>query len=459
MPDRPRQAPLSKQVILLICCSFFPTLVTAQAKPTAQPPAAAQAKKPATGPSAPQSRHYPILLIASGTEPFWSLRLGMKGPERLERVGYPPITLEPAEIDSAENGTAWTYHAKDTGTEATVLVQVSRESCSDNMSDTKYPFRVAVQHAQIGELKGCARIAPDQFPEFKQKNLDDDDPDKKKVTPPVITNFKTPTAVAYVDATGRVVLARGETPKVIAPKGYQLSLAHDGKRLLFTRDGQGTDRSIVLYDSVSGKSTDLLQGLVQEAYWSPDDSKFAFLKNVDGKWRVWTASVSNPTAATQLFGNEVAALHGWVSPQTVLASDMSNLFWIGESGQATQTLSLRDIYGEGFSPSSSDSIVSHPLNPDLLLVGAENLKPGPGAVTDPKMGMASSVFYYEIRSKRRVLLSPVNLYSQDGEWSRDGVQIFFTGRDATKVVTTYRIFWDGSGLKKFKPGTAMVVGQ
>jgi len=51
-----------------------------------------------SGPAAPQSTHYPILILAFGNDPNWSLRIGQKGPERLDRPGYPPIPLEPAEV-------------------------------------------------------------------------------------------------------------------------------------------------------------------------------------------------------------------------------------------------------------------------------------------------------------------------------------------------------------------------
>src|SRR5215467_9911311 len=81
-----------------------------------KPSSTTQQKKPAPAPPAPQSKHYPILLIASGTEPFWSLRIGMKGAERLERVGYPPIPLDPGEIQQEGTAEAWLYHAKDSAT-------------------------------------------------------------------------------------------------------------------------------------------------------------------------------------------------------------------------------------------------------------------------------------------------------------------------------------------------------
>ena len=239
-----------------------PILVLGQtpAKPTGQAPTAGGgAKKPgvpqaAPAPAAPQSKHFPILLAASGVEPQWSVRIGMKGAERLERAGYPPITLEPGEISADDSGTAWTYRAKDAGTGGDVTVRLSREACTEGSAQTKYSFRTVVTHAQIGILNGCAKIAAEEFPEFKQKNLDDDDPEKKKVVPPAITGFKPPVAMAFIDATGKVGLVHGGVTKIVAPAGYQLSLSHDGKRLLFTHDEQGKDRTIMMYDAVSGRT-------------------------------------------------------------------------------------------------------------------------------------------------------------------------------------------------------------
>ena len=81
---------------LLCLISLEGQAPTGGQKPAAKPPAvSAQEAVPA-----PTSKHYPILIIAHGNEPFWSLRLGMKGPERLDRLNYPPIVLEPGEITS-----------------------------------------------------------------------------------------------------------------------------------------------------------------------------------------------------------------------------------------------------------------------------------------------------------------------------------------------------------------------
>ena len=75
-----------------------------------------QSKKPAAlsgpaAPAAPQSTHYPILLLAfgsaAGADPAWSIRIGQKGPERLDRPGYPPAMLDPVDVAREGANDAW----------------------------------------------------------------------------------------------------------------------------------------------------------------------------------------------------------------------------------------------------------------------------------------------------------------------------------------------------------------
>src|SRR5712692_6186902 len=80
------------------------------------------AKKLPTGPPSPQSTHYPILILAFGNDPNWSLRIGQKGPERLDRPGYPPVPLEPSDVTHEAGADSWTYHAKDSATLGKVLL-------------------------------------------------------------------------------------------------------------------------------------------------------------------------------------------------------------------------------------------------------------------------------------------------------------------------------------------------
>ncbi len=420
-------------------------------------------KKPVAGPPAPQSKHYPILLLALGNDPSWSLRIGQKGPERLDRPSYPPIPLEPAEVTREGTADSWTYRAKDIGTGAPLSVHLTRETCTEPTSGTKYNFHAVVDHAQLGTLNGCARVAAELFPKIvNPANQTDEDEDSNKKKPPVesITNFKPPIAVAFINPARNVVLKRGSVPHVVASEGTQLALSHDARGLLYTRQDQGSSRVMVLYDSATGKSADLLTGAVQQPFWSPDDTRIAFLKFQDQKWQIWTLPAATPDRAAPFYVNNVGALHGWVDAHTVLASDSENIYWIGDGSQPIQTLALKDLYGPSFQVMSSDTIRVNPANPDLLLVSADYQTPPAGAPKD-SMNLAAGFFLYEVRTKRRVVLSPPDQWARAAEWSRDGIQIFYTRRLTANSSSTFRIFWDGSGAgpRRYLDGTDLVIGQ
>jgi hypothetical protein len=180
-----------------------------------------------------------------------------------------------------------------------------------------------------------------------------------------------------------------------------------------------------------------------------------------------------PEKATLVYPGEAISFQGWADAQTLVAGDLQTLSWIGDDGTLKQTLSSADLYGKDqFNLSSANTVRVHPLNPDLLLVSAE-MVPG-AAVAYLKNAQATNkdaaknagpppaqaFFLYEIKSKRRVLLSPPNLTSSFAEWSRDGLQIFFTGRDPSgKTMTIYKMFWDGTTQLKVQDGYDLVIGQ
>lgn len=435
----------------------------ASARGQAPTQAPAQTKKPSTtpiGPAAPQSTHYPVLLLAVGANPSWNLRIGPKGPERLDRPDYPPMVLEPAEVTHEPTGEAWAYHAKDAATSAAVVVHLSREACSD-ATTTKYSFKAVVEHTQLGTLNGCARIAAELFPRLNQNPDDDDDVDAKK--PPAetttVTNFKLPVDVAYISPTKKIVLKHGKIPHIVAQQGSQLNLSHDGKRLLYTR-GEGSARSIALYDSATSKTTDLFTGDVQQAFWSPDDTRIAFMKMTDTHWHLWIAPATSPESAAQsAYANDIVSIQGWADSHTILVDDLQQLSWIGDDGAVRQAVPDKDIYGDFFLGSSASTFRLHPLNPDLLLVSAEVLKSAVTSAPGSKPAPALGFFLYEIQAHRRVNMSPPDMLSQNAEWSRDGFQIFFTGTDSARRIATWHIFWDGALLKRYSDGTNLVIGQ
>jgi uncharacterized membrane protein len=432
---------------------------------TPAPSAQAQAKKPPTGPAAPQSTHFPILLLAfgpaAGNDPAWSIRIGQKGPERLDRPGYPPAMLDPVDVTHDGTNEAWTYRAKDSATGADVAVHLTREPCSADSTGAKYTFRAVAEHAQIGTLNGCGRIAAELFPRINNQPDEDDDTDKKPVVLPAdIIKFQLPTDVAYIVAGGKVVACLGKIKKTAAPEGTELALSHDGKKLLYTRSDSknGPNRTIVLYDSATGRSQDLVHGNARLAFWSPDDSRVAFLNFQDQKWQLWTFAAGSPQQAAAVYPGSLTSLHGWVDEHTMLASDMQNAYWIADDGRVMQTVALKDIYGEAFDIAGSDTFRANPINADLLLISAPYLKAPAGAPTDT-MGLAAGFFLYEVRSKRRVVLSPTDQWARHAEWSRDGVQIFYTRRASASSLSTYRMLWDGSTPKRYLDAMDFVVGK
>lgn len=428
-----------------------------------------------------QSTHYPILLLGHGGDPYWNVLIGQKGPERFERANYPPMALEAVSVNG-EGPDSWSYHAKDSATAAEVTIRLTREACTDAAAlatpetspktlpssgakptsstvnpgtPVKYTFSITLQHARVGSFKGCARIAAELFPKIvNQTAEDDDDADKKKPPVATVTNFKVPTAVAFLGTSGKITLSRGAAKKIIPASGTELSLSHDGKKLLYTRNDakMGSERTIVLYDYDSGRSKDLVHGAVRQAFWSPDDSRIAYMQSQDQKWRVLSAPAATPESATAIYNGSVDSLDGWADGHTVLARDSQNLYWISDD-RPQQTLSLKEIYGDAFRISDTDSIRVNPVNPDLLLVSAKYTTP-PANAPD-----AAGIFLYEIRGKRRVTLTPPDQWANHGEFSRDGIQIFYTRRISATASAIYRVFWDGSGAKRYLDGTDLVVGQ
>jgi len=180
-------------------------------------------RKPPSVPLFPQSRHYPILLIAQGTDPIWNLRLGMKGPERLERAGYPPIPLEPPATSNRKLPHSLDLHAKDSQTFAAVAVHLSREACTDGTSIRNIRSASPSTTHRSAYSKVAPKSRPTSSASSNRKISMTTIPKKRSPLRPPSPIFKAPVAVAYLDPAGKVMLARDDIPKPVAPKGSQLS--------------------------------------------------------------------------------------------------------------------------------------------------------------------------------------------------------------------------------------------
>ena len=466
--------PVAPRAQLLLCtllCAAFLVAPTGHGQTKPAPPVPAPQNHP-VGPPAPQSKHYPILLLAFGNQPNWSVRIGLKGPERFDRAGYPPIPLEPAEVTYETAADTWTYHAKDSATGAPVAVHLSREACTDAANDTltttpplggKYSFKVSVEHSQIGTLKGCARVATELFPKINNQPDQEDDDTKKKPPVPVssVTKFQSPIAVAYFNASGQVVFKRGRVMRTVSPqRSSGLAVSHDGLKLLFTaEDAAGPIRTLLEYEFEGSTKHDLVRANVRNPLWSFDDKRIAFLKWDEGAWSLWIAPADNPQAASKVFSRGGLDLYGWPDEHTFLVSDNQSLLWISDDGNIRQELPFQEIFGTAHRLARVDSFRLNPVNSDLLLVSFWYMPPSGEPPLDKHEGNSPSVLLYEIKSKRRVALTPPGTWAEKAEWSADGLQIFYSQDEPGKTPAVYRVFWDGIGLQKYVSGADLAVGQ
>jgi len=186
---------------------------------------------------------------------------------------------------------------------------------------------------------------------------------------------------------------------------------------------------------------------VRQAFWSPDDSRIAFLKAQDRSWQVWVFPAANPESSVSFSPQPVNALHGWIDNHTLLATDTLNAYWLSEE-TLPQAVALKDIYRSLL----SDHGVGHDSRPSCQLRSPPCLRLRSQlsfqATIRMSASLISSLFLYEVRSKRRVVLAPPDQWAQHGEWSRDGLQVFFSGTDTLHRSVVYRIFWDGTSVQR-----------
>jgi hypothetical protein len=230
--------------------------------------------------------------------------------------------------------------------------------------------------------------------------------------------------------------------------------------LLFTAEDQpGPIRSLYQYDFDTAAKRELLKANVRQPFWSPDDKKIAFLKWDNSAWSLWSINTDDLQSGSGFFTVGGLELYGWVDEHTLLGSDYDSLLWISDDGSIRQKLPFQEVFGSGYRIGRIVSFRLNPANPDLLLASFYYIPPTGEVPLDRHEGNSPAILLYEIKSKRRVVLTPQGSWAEFGEWSRDGLQVFFTGADSSRRYATYRMFWDGIGLQKYVSGTSLVIGQ
>jgi len=176
---------------------------------------------------------------------------------------------------------------------------------------------------------------------------------------------------------------------------------------------------------------------------------------------LWIMPANNPQAASKVFTVQGLDLYGWPDEHTLLTStgNYESLLWVSDDGKIGQELQIRDVLGPTYRLARPGSFRLSPTNPDLLLISFWYLPPAGEMPLDKHEGNSPAVLLYEIKSKRRVALTMRGTWAEQAEWSRDGLQIFYSNEETGKNPAVYRVFWDGIGLQKYVLGSDLVVGQ
>ena len=268
--------------------------------------------------------------------------------------------------------------------------------------------------------------------------------------------------IAYRDAAGRVVYKPegGAARIVAAANGGELCLRRDGKALVYTRDEPtGPNRTLVLYDAGTEKSRDLLGGLAMQPLWSGDGAWIAFLRFDSGKWQVWRMPAGDPAKAVRVSEQPMMSLVGWAKDGgSILCFDEKNLYWMGLDGKAQRTLPLANLYGNQLQWMSSDHLRLDPSNPDRLAMSAFYEETPKGAPVDD-MDLNSTIALADLKSGKRTIAMPVKIWANDGEWSPDGVWIYYTRLEGRGKYGVWRMHPDGSAMERVASGSGAVVAE
>ena len=155
---------------------------------------------------------------------------------------------------------------------------------------------------------------------------------------------------------------------------------------------------------------------MRQAFWSPDDKRIAFLKWDNSTWSLWIVSPDNPQAGANIFTREGMELFGWADDHTLLGSNKDDLLWISDDGNIQQQLPFQEVFGSGYHLARIDGVRLNPANPDILLVSFRYVPPATEVPLDKHEGDSPALLLYEIKSKRRVGLTPVGTWAESPEW-------------------------------------------
>jgi Tol biopolymer transport system component len=218
----------------------------------------------------------------------------------------------------------------------------------------------------------------------------------------------------------------------------------------------------MLFDLSDGKNSVLLKAnaWINHPRWSPSGDVIAFVLSPSGRSELHSirpdGSEHRKIIAAEEQGIDSIFNPAWASDgRSIYFQDMTNLIEVTVGGRVRSKTPVGAITGEGEAVTSSDAFVPSPANTKLLAFTRS--VPGTPLFERTFGEPNTALFIYDLQTRTRKRITPVEMLALDPIWSRDGRFIYFSGyRDregrAASPFKIYRIAPDGTGLTQIAAG-------
>ncbi|MEI6914644.1 MAG: hypothetical protein WCL39_05875 [Armatimonadota bacterium] len=246
--------------------------------------------------------------------------------------------------------------------------------------------------------------------------------------------------------------------------GDSPAMSPDGRKIAYCVNGSSAARAAIAVLNISTKKSALILkpgAIVTDVIWSPVDNQLAFITSTDaGKSQLQTMR-SDGSARRKIISDGTSSVGFMFSPtwaadgQSITFHDNEILYRVSLSGSILSTTSTATIAGKKSSISSTDRFVFSPRSAQRLAF--TQFVPGSAFSNKVTGEPNTALFIYDLGSKTRTRLTPVDLVAFSPVWSRDGRYLFFCGyRDKqykeAYPFRIYRIGADGKGLQELGKG-------
>lgn len=221
--------------------------------------------------------------------------------------------------------------------------------------------------------------------------------------------------------------------------------------------------ALMLFDLTNDKAVTLFRSAAwcAQPRWAPDGERISFTLALSSGKRELHIIARDGGKNHRLFtGGEQGADDifnpSWAPDgRSIYFQDMNNLVQVNTSGQVVEKTPLGAIVGEKDTVTSADWFLPSPHDPNV--VAYTRSVPGTRLFERTFGEPNTALFTYDMRTKIRKRLTPVDLLAMDPVWSRDGRFIYFAGyRDregrAAYPFKVYRIARDGTALTQIAVG-------